>query len=456
MKLNVLVVDDDQIVNEFIAETLGRVGYQVDASYSGEEGLEKIKDKPYDILISDIKMKGMDGIALLQKSLEVQPELTAIMITAYGTVENAVKAMKLGAYDYLLKPISPDALEVIVNRVANVIRLRNENKQLRSDLATKYQNIVGKSAKMKLVYELIETTSEARSTVLITGESGTGKELVARAVHYASSRRDKPFIKLNCAALPENLVEAELFGYEKGAFTGAFRQQKGRFELAHTGTLLLDEISEMPPGLQAKLLRVLQEKEFERIGSGVPIPVDVRIIATSNRNLKEAIRENKFREDLFYRLNVINMHIIPLRERLEDIPLLVNHFIDKYNRENKKNIQSIDEAALRLLMKYHWPGNVRELENYVERAVVTTSGTKLMESDFPSELALGRLADEISSVNPNMTLAEGEKFLILKALQKYDGNKTRAAEALAITARTIRNKLAEYNIKDPEPAETEN
>jgi DNA-binding NtrC family response regulator len=456
MKLNVLVVDDDHIINEFIAETLSRAGYQVDAAYSGEEGLERIKDKPYDIVISDIKMKGMDGITLLQKALEVQPELTVIMITAYGTIENAVKAMKLGAYDYLLKPISPDALEMIVNRVATFIQLRVENRRLRSDLATKYQNIVGKSNKMKLIYDLIETTADAKSTVLITGESGTGKELVARAIHYASSRRDKPFIKLNCAALPENLVEAELFGYEKGAFTGAYRQQKGRFELANTGTLLLDEISEMPLNLQAKLLRVLQEKEFERIGSGVPIPVDVRIVATSNRNLKETIKAGKFREDLFYRLNVINMHIIPLRERLEDIPLLVSHFIDKYNKENKKSVESIDEAALRLLMKFHWPGNVRELENYVERAVVTSTGPILAVTDFPSDLALGKLADEVSGINPDMTLAEGEKYLILKALQKFDGNKTKAAEALAITPRTIRNKLAEYNIKDTEPAETEN
>jgi DNA-binding NtrC family response regulator len=450
MKLSILVVDDDKLVNDFLTETLTRAGYEVGSVSSGDEALEKIGDQVYDILISDIRMKGMDGIALLQKVKDIQPEITAIMITAYGTVENAVKAMKLGAYDYLLKPVSPDAIEMLVERVAEVIRLRRENKQLRSDLASRYRNIVGKSTKMRQVFDLIENTADARSTVLITGESGTGKELVARAVHYASSRRDKPFIKLNCAALPENLVEAELFGYEKGAFTGAVRQHKGRFEMAHTGTLLLDEISEMPPGLQAKLLRVLQEKEFERIGSAMSIEVDVRIVATSNRNLKEAIKDGKFREDLYYRLNVIPIPIIPLRERLEDIPLLVNHFIEKYNRENKKGIQSIDESALRLLMKYHWPGNVRELENYVERAVVTSNGTKLTVGDFPHDLVLGKLADEVFEAGKEMTLAEGEKYLILKTLQKYGGNKTRAAEALNITSRTIRNKLAEYNIEDTE------
>jgi transcriptional regulator with PAS, ATPase and Fis domain len=299
---------------------------------------------------------------------------------------------------------------------------------------------------MKEIFELIESTADARSTVMITGESGTGKELVARAIHYASSRRDNSFVKLNCAALPENLVEAELFGYEKGSFTGAVKQNKGRFEMADQGTLLLDEISEIPMGLQAKLLRVLQEKEFERIGSGQTIRVDVRIIATSNQDLKAAIREKRFRDDLFYRLNVIPVHIPALRERMEDIPLLVNHFIDKYNNDNNKNIREVDDSVLRLFMNYHWPGNIRELENYIERAVVTASGDRLRKSDFPSELTLGTLADKVPGLDTGVTLAEGEKYLILKTLEKCEGNKTKAAQLLDVTPRTIRNKLSEYGI----------
>jgi DNA-binding NtrC family response regulator len=450
MKLTILVVDDDRLVNEYLSETLLRAGYQVESVLSGEEALERASNKDYDVLISDIKMKGMDGITLLQKVRDIRPEMIVIMITAYGTVENAVKAIKLGAYDYLLKPVSPDAIEILMQRASELLELRRENRRLRSDLADKYQNIIGKSARMKEVFELIQATADARSTVLITGESGTGKELVARAIHNVSSRKDNPFIKLNCAALPENLVEAELFGYEKGAFTGAVRQHKGRFELAHTGTLLLDEISEMPLGLQAKLLRVLQEREFERIGSGTSIEVDVRIIATSNRNLREAIQKKLFREDLFYRLNVIPIHLVPLRDRLEDIPLLVNHFIAKYGTENRKEIAGVDESAMRLLMKYHWPGNVRELENYIERAVVTSDRKYLTKEDFPRELSLGRAIEEVKEFGDGLTLAEGEKYLILKALERYGGNKTKAADALKITPRTIRNKLAEYNIQDVE------
>jgi len=444
------VVDDDQLVNDFLTEVLTRTGHNVDTCLSGEDALEEIADKKYDLMISDIKMKGIDGITLLKEARKAQPELITVMMTAYGTVENAVEAMKLGAYDYLLKPVSPDAIELLVDRTAELIELRTENKRLKSDLASKYHNIVGKSSKMKEIFDLVESMVDARSTVLITGESGTGKELVSRAIHEASARRDKPFIKLNCAALPENLVEAELFGYEKGAFTGAIRQHKGRFELADTGTLLLDEISEIPMGLQAKLLRVLQEKEFERIGSGISTKVDVRIIATSNQDLKKAIAENRFREDLFYRLNVIPIHIIPLRERLEDLPLLVNHFIDKHNKENNKEISSVDESVLRLLMKYHWPGNVRELENYIERAVVTTTGTKIERTAFPPELALGKLTEQIKEFDSGITLAEGEKYLILKTLEQCGGNKTRAAELLDITPRTIRNKLTEYEISSPD------
>ncbi len=449
MKLDILVVDDDRLVNDFLTETLTRLGHNVESVLSAEDALVCLDESKYDLMVSDIKMKGMDGITLLGRAKTMQPEVMAIMITAYGTVENAVKAMKIGAYDYLLKPVSPDNIEIVVGRAAEVIELRRENKMLKSDLAEKYQNIIGKSQRIKQVFDLIETTADARSTVLITGESGTGKELVARAIHYASPRRDNPFIKLNCAALPENLVEAEMFGYEKGAFTGAVRQHKGRFELAHTGTLLLDEITEMPLGLQAKLLRVIQEREFERLGSGKPIEVDVRIIATSNRDLKKAIALGEFREDLFFRLNVIPIHIAPLRERLEDIPLLVQHFVNKYNAENNKSISGIDDDVLKLLLRYHWPGNVRELENYVERAVVTAPESVLTRDCFPNDLALGKLSEQTPGMEIGITLQEGEKYLILKTLEKFNGNKTKAAEILNVTPRTIRNKLAEYEIEEP-------
>jgi len=448
MKYSVLVVDDDTLVSEVLVETITRAGYECLAAHSGEEAIAKFDDRSFDIVLSDLKMQEMDGLALLKNIRKLSPETLVVMITAYGTVENAVKAIKMGAYDFLLKPIMPETVEHVLNRVSEILSLRLENEILRKDLTHRFQNLIGKSKVMAEVFDLIQSVADARSTVMITGDSGTGKELVARAIHYTSNRKDGPFIKLNCSALPENLVEAELFGYEKGAFTDAKKTNRGRFELADGGTLLLDEISEMPLNLQSKLLRVIQEREFERIGSSATIKVDIRLIATSNQNLKEAINKGRFREDLFYRLNVIPIHLTSLEERREDIPLLVHHFIDKYNRENNKSIKGIDQGALGLLVKYHWPGNVRELENLIERAVVTTRQDRLSEDDFPADLALGRIADELPSLRVPMKLEEGSKYLILKTLEKFNGNKTRAAEALGVTTRTIRNKLAEYQLSE--------
>jgi len=444
MKYHVLVVDDDNLVNEFLVEALERIGYDCTPAHSGEDAVVRLSERGYDIVLSDLKMPGIDGLELLTHIKREAPDTVVVMMTAYGTIDTAVKAIKAGAYDFLLKPVSPETLEHILSRVTEMLSLRRENEIMRRDLTEKFHNIVGKSKTMRDMFDLIQSVADARSTVMITGGSGTGKELVARALHYSSNRAAKPFVKLNCAALPEHLVESELFGYEKGAFTDAKKTTRGRFELADGGTLLLDEISEMPQNLQSKLLRVIQEREFERVGSSQTIQVDVRLIATSNRNLKEYISKGQFREDLFYRLNVIPIHLPPLEDRKEDIPLLVEHFVRKYNAENERNVREVDSGAMRLLMSYHWPGNVRELENYIERAVVTGNNDVLTEDDFPTELALGRVGEELPALRVPMRLEEGNRYLILKTLEKFNGNKTRAAEALGISARTIRNKLAEY------------
>jgi len=448
MKFSVLIVDDDKYVNDAVTETVARAGYEAVPAYSGEEALVKLKTQAFDVVLTDLKMHEMDGLAVLEHARRLQPEITVVIMTAYGTVEKAVNAMKMGAYDFLLKPVTPVMVEHILSRITEVAKLRRDNELMRRDLTSKFQNMVGKSKVMREIFDLIQSIAKAKSTVMITGDSGVGKELVARAIHYCSDRAEAPFVKLNCAAIPETLVEAELFGYEKGAFTDAKRTHRGRFELADQGTLLLDEVSEMPLNLQSKLLRVIQEREFERIGSAQTISVDVRVIATSNRNLREYIMRERFREDLYYRLNVIPIHIPPLNERTGDIPLLVDHFIEKYGGENKKVIKGIDQKALKLLMGYRWPGNVRELENMIERAVVTTRNETLSENDFPVELSIGGIEAVDSGLKIPMSLEEGSKFLILKTLEKYNGNKTRAAEALGVSARTIRNKLSEYRLQE--------
>ena len=449
MQYSVLIVDDDKYVNDAVTETVARAGYEAIPAYSGEEALVKLKSRSFDIVLTDLKMHEMDGLAVLEHTKRLHPEAAVVIMTAYGSVEKAVSAMKQGAYDFLLKPVTPATVEHILSRITEVVRLRRDNEIMRRDLTVKFQNMVGKSKTMREIFDLIQSVAKARSTVLITGDSGVGKELVARAIHYCSDRAEGPFVKLNCAAIPDTLVEAELFGFEKGAFTDAKRTHRGRFELADLGTLLLDEISEMPLNLQAKLLRVLQEREFERVGSAQTLSVDVRVIATSNRNLREFIARERFREDLFYRLNVIPIHIPPLRERSEDIPLLVEHFVEKASRENNKIIQGVDQRAMKLMVGYPWPGNVRELENMIERAVVTTRADVLTENDFPIELSLGMIeAVEGGALKIPMSLEEGNKFLILKTLEKFNGNKTRAAEALGVSARTIRNKLAEYRIRE--------
>ncbi len=450
MTEKILVVDDDKLVNEFVEETLTRSGFDVTTAMSGEDALELMAIEDFDLILSDVRMPRMDGIQLLKKIRREAPATTVIMITAYGTVKNAVEAMKLGAFDYVLKPFSPDELEITVKKALEFHELKTENELLRTEIGRRYsfENIVGKNKNLTEMFDLVKVAADSRATILITGESGTGKELFAKAVHYNSPRKNKVFVRVNCASLPENLIESELFGHERGAFTGAIKQTKGRFELADGGTLLLDEISELPLALQAKLLRVLQEHEFERVGSGTPIKVDVRVIATSNRNLRAEISEGNFREDLYYRINVIQLELPPLRARRDDIPELVDHFIGKYNEENSRTIQGVDKKALRLLMDYHWPGNVRELENIIQRGVVTGKGDLLTENDLPGYIALGDTIDTGSIRLPMpVSIAELEKQAIFEALKFTSGNRTKAADVLGITSRTLRNKLSEYGVK---------
>jgi len=459
----ILVVDDESLMREFLTESLMAQKYEVDSAESGERALELINNENYDLVLTDFKMPKVSGMEVLKKALEKAPDCKVVIMTAYGTVENAVEAMKTGAFDYIEKPFSLDEILILVKRALDFRALEVENRRLHSELEDRYGSgsIIGESPQMKEVFDVIATVSRSRSTVLVTGESGTGKELVARAIHYTSPRKNGPFIKINCAALPAELMESELFGHDKGAFTGAIRRYYGRFERADGGTLLLDEISEMSPQLQAKLLRVLQEREFEPVGSSETVKVDVRIIATTNRNLPERIKAGEFREDLYYRLNVINIHLAPLRERLGDIPYLAAHFLEKYNNENGKAIEGIDDEVIETWRRYHWPGNVREFENAVERAVVMCKNKRITRADvfLPPMDPSGRVNDafapafdtaarDIGTMLVGRSIDDVEKELILKTLEANNGNRTLTAEILGISVRTLRNKLAHYGMMD--------
>lgn len=425
-----------------IVEVIKRRGHETEACKDGHDALTMLKSNTYDLIISDFKMPVMSGTELLDQVRLIDEQVPFIIMTAFGDVSLAVDAMKKGAYDFIEK--GPDILEKLefsVDRALDHKSLLNENLRLKKALLEKW-NYIGKADKIDSIRKLIDTIAQSRSTVLVTGESGTGKELIARSIHYLSKRQRGPFIKVNCAALPEGLIESELFGHEKGAFTGALKTKAGKFELASGGTLLLDEIGEMPIGVQAKLLRVLQEREISKVGGDMPVDIDVRIVATSNRNLETQVKENKFREDLFYRLNVFHIELPPLRERMRDVPFLIDHFIKKYNDENGYSVSGLDNTALKIINSHTWPGNIRELENAIERAVVLTRSGEI-KSDIFSFKSTCYSKDE--GLTPGMTVADAEKQLIIQTLEFCKQNRTRAAEMLDISIRTLRNKLNEYS-----------
>jgi DNA-binding NtrC family response regulator len=445
----ILVVDDEEITRESLAAWLREDGYAVDSAPSGRIAAEKSKEKDYAIYFIDLKMPGgMDGIETMMEIRKIRPEASIIIITAYATVDTAISAMKEGAQEYIVKPCNPKEISILVERIIKVKNLQRENMILRKKLMKQYSfhDIISKNPKMQEIFQLIQEISSLKSTVLIQGESGTGKELIARAIHYSGDRASKPFICVSCAALAETLLESELFGHEKGAFTGAVSQKKGKFELADGGTIFLDEIGDISPKLQIDLLRVLQEKTFYRVGGAEELSVDVRVIAATNCDLEEAVKSGKFRDDLFYRLNVINIHIPPLRERREDIPLLVRSFIERLSPELGKEIDDITESGLKLLMDYDWAGNVRELENAVERAMVTCKNKVLSDEDF-GFLELNGNRRRIWRVPDNLRLDEVEKLVIEATIKRTGGNIKEAAVILGIDRSTLYEKIRRYGIE---------
>ncbi len=444
----ILVVDDDEHLRMVLQETLQTAGYQVTVAASGNEALKILEQDAFDLLITDLMMPGIKGVELVGLAKEKYPHIGAMVITAYGTIDRAVESMQKGAFDFITKPFSISQIESRVQRFFEFQSLQKENVVLKRKLE-KYQinhQIIGESPAIKEVLDHIDIVANSDATVFIRGESGTGKELVAQAIHDRSDRADKPFRKINCAAVPETLFESTLFGHEKGAFSGAYRQQKGIFEECHEGTLLLDEISEIPYALQAKLLRVLQEMKVTRVGSTEEIPIDVRIIATTNRNIDELINSGKFREDLFFRLNVFPITLPPLRERKEDIPLIIDHFMGVYKEKYRFKEKKLAPALMKRIMEYDWPGNVRQLQHMLERAILFSGKEEVItEKHFKFDEEGRRQSKKEGSAEIEvMPLAEMERRLIFAALKKTNNHRTRAAELLGITVRTLRNKLHEY------------
>ena len=452
----ILVADDEQSMREFLDIMLKKEGYKVSLASNGEEVLKLTEKDIFDLVLMDIRMPKLDGISALKKIKAISPETIVIMITAYASADTAIKAMKEGAYDYITKPFKVEEIKLIIKNALEKKNLQKENIFLKQVVRDRYhfENIIGQSSKMLALYDLLEKVAPTKTNILITGESGTGKELAAKAIHFNSPRKEKPFVTLNCGAIPEPLIESELFGHMKGAFTDAIATKKGLFEVADEGTIFLDEISELPLLMQVKLLRVLQDKEFKRVGGTEDIRVDVRIISATNKDLEEAVREKRFREDLFYRLNVIQIKLPRLRERREDIPLLTDHFLKKYSEELNKNISRISSEALRILLNYEFPGNVRELQNIIERAVALETTQELTTQNLSSyldeqiPLKKGPVDLEIPNEGIDLEKVVGdlERTLLLKALDKTKGIKKKAAELLHINFRSMRYRLEKYGL----------
>ncbi|MGQ9778071.1 MAG: sigma-54-dependent transcriptional regulator [Thermodesulfobacteriota bacterium] len=454
-RLKIMIIEDEPLMRITIQDSLEAEGYDVNIAETGQKGLSIFRKNMSDILITDLKLPDTDGLQILNEVKQMNPETQVIMITAYGSIDSAVTAMKEGASDYLTKPFSMDELLLIIKRLIRIKQLEEENIRLKEKVEERFglEGLIGKSPQMQKIYDLIETVSQTDTTILIQGESGTGKEMVANAIHIKSLRKNGPFIKVNCSALPETLLESELFGHEKGAFTGAIRQRKGRFELAHEGTLFLDEVGEISPIVQVKLLRALQERQFERVGGTKTISVDVRLICATQRDLKEEIKKGTFREDLYYRLNVVPIFLPPLRERKEDILLLTEHFINKFAKKMGKEILGLSEEAKNLLLKYHFPGNIRELENMIERAVALLKGKIIQATDLPEEVMgqeapIQEICKKIEGPKP---LAQAiklfEKEYIQNVLEKTKGKKGQAAELLGISRKTLWEKIKELKIE---------
>jgi Response regulator containing CheY-like receiver, AAA-type ATPase, and DNA-binding domains len=452
MKHRVLVVEDEVKLLRVIELQLQSAGYEVDKAGSAEEAL-RLVDRA-GLVLTDLKLPGMDGLEFLSLVRRQDAQVPVVVMTAFGTVEIAVEAMKAGATDFLPKPFSLDHLLTVIGKALEFRALRDENRVLREELGRRYtfDNVVGHSPAMQEIFATIMRVAPTRATVLLAGESGVGKDLIARAIHFHSPRRDRPFVKINCTAIPENLMESELFGFEKGAFTGASASKPGRFEMADTGTAFLDEIGDVPGSIQVKLLRVLQEREFERLGSNKTRQIDVRILAATNRDLRAALEEGTFREDLYYRLNVVPLNIPPLRERKEDIPFLAEHFVQKLAVETGSTADSISEGAIKRLLEYHWPGNVRELENVIERSLVLAAGKRLEAADIRLEANPRARESATDSFLPDgMTLDEHEQAIIREALRRADGNKSQAARLLGVTRNALRYRLSQMGMEDKTP-----
>ena len=448
----ILVIDDEENMRHMLALLLEKEGYQVDNAADGKQGLDLASESFYDLILCDLKMPVMDGMAFLENFQDMQLESTVIVMSAYGTMDTAIEAMKRGAYDYVSKPFKPDEIMLTLRKAEERERLRKENRLLQQSVRERYSfaQMIGRSPPMQEIFATIEKVADYKTSVLVTGESGTGKELIARAIHYNSSRADKPLVTVNCGAIPENLLESELFGHKKGAFTDAIKDKRGLFQEAHGGSIFLDEIGELPRPLQVKLLRALQEEEIKRVGDTQSINIDIRVLAATTKDLAEEVKNGRFRDDLYYRINVLHVVVPPLRQRSEDIPMLTQHFIEKISKRLHSKVDGVSPAAASALQRYEWPGNVRELENFIERAMVMTGGRTIELADLPPHLQSKAEPVEYLANDENLSIKEAsrrlERTLIRRALEKTGGNRTQAAKILEISHPALLYKIKAYGL----------